>query len=212
MRLSPPPRKANQLCLVGCCDPYWTRTEGSNLASQRNKKLHALKVMRSRMKPDDGHISDELISDIANGIRFVCFINGLGMCAFAFGIGPTQPIVEWTNAAKGWNYTFEDYIKIGERIETLRHAFNLREGITRFEMTARARGVPPLEGIPPICPNANNTPYFDRAKVEYYKKMRWNPETTKPLPDALDDWTCPRSRGRCTLLKMDYPSLKRRKM
>jgi aldehyde:ferredoxin oxidoreductase len=178
-------------CLVGCCDPYWTKTEGSNLVSQRNKKLHPLKVMRSRMKPDDGHITDELIINIANGSRFACFINGLGMCAFAFGIGPTPPIVEWTNAATGWDYTFEDYIKIGERIETLRHAFNLREGITGFEMTARARGVPPLEGIPPICPNANNTPDFDRAKVEYYKKMRWDPETAKPLPEALDDLGLP---------------------
>ncbi len=181
-------------CLVGCCDLYRnpdTKAEELNLASQRKNRIHPLKVMRSRMKLDDGHISDELISDIADGSRFACFINGLGMCAMAFGIGPTPPIVDWTNAATGWNYTFEDYLKIGERIETLRHAFNLREGIARFKMTDRARGVPPLRGIPPICPNANNTPDFDRAEAEYYKKMRWDTKTTKPLPDALDDLDLP---------------------
>ena len=172
-----------------------SKAEKLNLTNQRKNgihpSIHPLKVMRRRMKQDDDHISDEIISDIADGSRFACFINGLGMCAFAFGIGPTPPIVEWTNAATGWNYTFEDYLKTGERIETLRHAFNLREGIARFKMTARARGVPPLEGIPPICPNANNTPNLDRAEVEYFKKMRWDPETTKPLPEALDDLDLP---------------------
>lgn len=176
-------------CLVGCCDLYRnpdTKSEELNLASQRKNRIHPLKVMRSRMKLDDGHISDELISDIADGSRFACFINGLGMCAMAFGIGPTPPIVDWTNAATGWNYTFEDYLKTGERIEAVRHAFNLREGIARFEMTPRARGVPPLKGKAPFYPNAGNTPDFERAEAEYYKKMGWDPETTKPLPETLD--------------------------
>ena len=67
---------------------------------------------------------------------------------------------------------------IGERIATIRHLFNLREGLNplEFEMNGRAIGQPPLqEGR-----HAGIT-VDDRALVrDYLQYMDWDEETTMP--------------------------------
>lgn len=79
---------------------------------------------------------------------------------------------------------FEQYLEIGQRIKTVRHAFNLREGIT-FEdkrMPLRARGVPPLEA----GPNKGVTPDFDTLARDFHRAMGWDPNTTVPTDATLD--------------------------
>jgi aldehyde:ferredoxin oxidoreductase len=119
--------------------------------------------------------------DLADSGRFACFINGLGMCNFSFFLGIMPPVVDWTNAATGWCFDFDKYLEIGQRIQTVRHAFNLREGIPKASMTSRARGVPPLQN----GPNSGQAPDFNRAAKRYYEAMGWEPETSKPLMDTL---------------------------
>lgn len=111
-------------------------------------------------------------------------VNGAGLCNFGFGFGPTLPLVEWLNAATGWvnddgqPLEFDDYLRIGARVKTVRHAFNIREGIAPadIKLPARARKSP------------ND---WDGVRKEYYRQMGWDPDTAWPLPETLDDLGLP---------------------
>lgn len=107
-------------------------------------------------------------------------VNGAGLCNFGFDLGPTLPLVEWLNAATGWTrpdgspLDFNDYLRIGQRIKTVRHAFNIREGLAPAEirLPARARSAPKD---------------WDGIRKEYYRMMGWDQETAWPFPETLDD-------------------------
>ncbi len=111
-------------------------------------------------------------------------INGTGLCNFSF-MGPYVPIVPWVNNVTGWNKTFEDYLEIGKRIKTVRHAFNIREGIdvANIRMPDRARG----NSILKDGPNAYsaNVLKWDDAKADYYIAMGWDVDSAKPLAETL---------------------------
>lgn len=137
--------------------------------------------------------------------RYADVINGCGLCFFGVVVGGDPPLAEWINAATGWRHTFDVYLETGRRIKTLRHAFNLREGITpeHTKMPGRARGIPPQdEG-----PLAGVSPDFEGLTHEYYRAMGWDSKTGQPhrhtltqldLPEvaeALETPTIPRSRS-----------------
>jgi len=75
--------------------------------------------------------------------------NGAGMCMFGLFLGSKNPTFDWLNAASGWKLTPEDYMLIGERIQTLKQAFNIKHGIEPKDnfISGRALGtVPQKEG------------------------------------------------------------------
>lgn len=112
-------------------------------------------------------------------------INGAGLCNFGFYLGPVPPLVEWLNATTGWRKTFDDYLMVGQRIKTVRHAFNIREGldVANIRMPERARGNPPLT----TGPNAysGNVLAWDDAKKDYYRAMGWDEASGRPLRETL---------------------------
>ncbi|MBE0636766.1 aldehyde ferredoxin oxidoreductase family protein [Candidatus Bipolaricaulota bacterium] len=115
---------------------------------------------------------------------FMDLVNGLGMCAMAFDESAPPPIVEWANTSTGWDKDFQDYMWIAQRIKTVRHAFNVREGIAISDIVLpdRARGIPPMER----GPNKGSTPDLGTARTEYYKAMGYDQDTGWPLPETLD--------------------------
>jgi len=112
-------------------------------------------------------------------------VNGAGVCLFGLACGPKLPLFEYLNAATGWGFSDKQWFQVGERIETLRHAFNVREGISYKDtrMTGRAIGDPPLEK----GPHAGFTMEAETLAREFYEKMGWDFETGKPLKDRLED-------------------------
>jgi len=81
--------------------------------------------------------------------RFFQVVSSAGLCMFSLLMG-RPPVREWINAATGWELNLEELLRIGHRIQVLRHAFNLREGIQPADLSlpARASGNPPLEAGP----------------------------------------------------------------
>ena len=110
--------------------------------------------------------------------------NGCGLCLFGLSVGGDAPLVEWINAATGWTKGFDEYLAVGQRIKTLRHAFNLREGVHPADtvMPDRARGVPPLDD----GPLKGFAPAFDELRRDFYRAMGWDPITARPLASTLD--------------------------
>jgi aldehyde:ferredoxin oxidoreductase len=81
-------------------------------------------------------------------------VNSLGLCFVGFGFGgaPDVPakMAGFMSAVTGQTFTVEEMLKTGERIATLRHAFNMREGINErnWKIHPRIVGNPPLKNGP----------------------------------------------------------------
>lgn len=149
---------------------------------ERQKKFHLHPFKNKNSAGDEG-------MDLRGASCFMDIVNGAGLCAFAFDVSAVPPMIDWMNAATGWEHTFDEYLTIAQRIKTVRHAFNLREGIDpkSIKMPKRSRGIPPLKK----GPNKGQTPDFDTAAREYYQAMGWDPTTAKPLPETLDELDLP---------------------
>ncbi|MBT3221125.1 MAG: aldehyde ferredoxin oxidoreductase family protein, partial [Proteobacteria bacterium] len=104
--------------------------------------------------------------------------NGAGLCLFGLQMGEPMPIFKYLNATTGWSWSDEKWMAAGERIQNIRHAFNVREGITieQTKCTPRAVGRPALgEG-----PNAGMTIDEDTMIREYYEEYGWEYPSGKP--------------------------------
>jgi aldehyde:ferredoxin oxidoreductase len=111
-------------------------------------------------------------------------VNATGLCmiGFGFGAGP-QRLTDFFNAVTGLNYTVADIIKAGERIGTLRHLFNLREGIN--ELTWKPH--PRIIGEPPQTegPLAGVTADIEHQNYWCLGYLDWHKNSTKPSKQKL---------------------------
>jgi aldehyde:ferredoxin oxidoreductase len=111
--------------------------------------------------------------------------NAAGLCMFAGFPQPGGPnyALENLKAATGWDLTQEELNKTGERIMTIRHAFNLREGINPLDWAVHPRiiGDPPLDAGPLAGVSA------DIKAQDYWclGALDWDMITTKPSRNKL---------------------------
>ncbi len=116
--------------------------------------------------------------------KYMNLLNGAGACLFGAFLGTHRfPLFEWFNAATGWSRTPEAYMEIGARIQTLRQAFNIKQGIQPkdFKVNARAAGAPALnEGA-----NKGRSMDLDRMMQDYWEAFGWDVQSGKPAEDEL---------------------------
>ena len=109
--------------------------------------------------------------------------NASGFCLFGdFGL-PPGAVAKYLTAITGFEYSEDDVKKLGLRSFTMRHAFNLREGLRRrdFEISGRIVGSPPLqEG-----PNAGVTVGTEQLADSFYTALNWNVSDGVPKLEAL---------------------------
>ena len=94
------------------------------------------------------------------------------------------PFVDFFNAVTGWDFSVADVLTAGERIQTLRQGFNVREGLkpSDIQLPGRMAGRPPQkEG-----PVANVTLDIDSLAHEYRRAMGWDPESGRPDEGTLE--------------------------
>ena len=92
------------------------------------------------------------------------------------------PVFEWLNAATGWNLTPDEYMEIGRRIQTVRQAFNVREGINPMDLKVNKRlwGIPLKEG-----PNKGVSFDLPTMMHSYWKEIGWNTENGVPKNETI---------------------------
>lgn len=122
-----------------------------------------------------------------NGSDINHIYNSAGMCMFMFLTLPTPQVIipEFVNAITGWNVTYDELLKTGERIANIRHTFNLREGLNplHFDVPGRVMGNPPLtQG--PLAGKSVDEKALDS---EYLAAMDWDLQTTKPSKQKLQE-------------------------
>jgi aldehyde:ferredoxin oxidoreductase len=151
-----------------------------------NKHYQKLKFQPKYNLSQQSTTDSEMGISLKNASCGEDIINAMGLCNFGFYFGPLVPFVEWINATTGWNNTLDDYLLTGQRIKTIRHAFNLRENIDvpKIRMPERARGNPAMNDGPNAY--SPNVLMWDDAKKAYFGAMGWDPNTSVPLKVTLD--------------------------
>ena len=104
------------------------------------------------------------------------------MTVFGDAYGHADYLVEALQVITGWDITREELQKTGERIDNMRQAFNVREGLkTPWQYPDRMLGRPPkTEG-----PRAGITMTEDELYAEYYAARDWDHKTGKPSKTKL---------------------------
>ncbi len=103
-------------------------------------------------------------------------MNGLGLCMFTSLTGGL-PWLELTNAMTGWGFTEKDLLACGERIQDLRQAFNVREGITPRDIKLPLRMFGQGDGLMTTGPLRGISVPIEKLRDDYFVSMGWNPTT-----------------------------------
>ena len=111
--------------------------------------------------------------------RVIHLVNCAGLCVYSLLMG-RPPVLEWINAATGWDLSMKELVRVAQRIQLMRHAFNVRHGIRPddFSLPTRAAGRPPLsEG-----PLRGITLDVEAMAQEYFDAIGW--DSTNDVPDG----------------------------
>ena len=112
--------------------------------------------------------------------------NAAGLCLIGYGIeNAIKYIAGFMSAVTGWDRSWDELLKAGERIATMRHAFNLREGINPLELKVHPRiiGKPPYE----TGPLAGVTADIEAQVYWNLGALDWDRVTTKPSKKKLEE-------------------------
>jgi len=118
---------------------------------------------------------------------YYSLMDSLTLCDFCWGPGALfgfHDIAAFVTAVTGWQVTFWELMRAGERRVNLMKAFNVREGMDRQQDRLPGRVFEPLpEG--PAEGNKVDPVLFEEAVTQYYKMMNWNKENGHPTRGKL---------------------------
>ena len=89
--------------------------------------------------------------------------------------------VELISSVTGWDFSLDEALKAGRRIQTLRQAFNIREGLRPSEWLLPER----IEAAASSGPTAGRKVDFKTMKKKGYAALGWDAATGKPLESTL---------------------------
>ena len=135
------------------------------------------------VKSADNKESQKIALHTAASI-YAQLINCNGLCLL--GVDSLDyPMVDYLNAVTGWDLPADEYFKTGRRIQALRKAFNLREGLRPGDtkLHPRALGSPPQTA----GPLKGKTIDLDSLQAVYYRILGFDPATGGPTPETLQE-------------------------
>jgi aldehyde:ferredoxin oxidoreductase len=96
---------------------------------------------------------------------------------------PVQSMPDQLSAATGWEFDMDSLLETGLRIFTMRHAFNLREGINPLARNLPGR----IVGDPPLSEGnvKNITVDLKTLSREYLENIGWDIDSTIPGDESL---------------------------
>ncbi|MCK5603207.1 hypothetical protein KAR91_15095, partial [Candidatus Pacearchaeota archaeon] len=116
---------------------------------------------------------------------FYCYlqmISSLGLCQFSLVTG-NFPVLEFVNLVTSLDISIQDLITMGERTLTVKHLFNLREGINPLDYELPRRILEKAED----GPNQDVSLIEEEDKIigEFLTALHWDIDTTIPDKDHL---------------------------
>jgi aldehyde:ferredoxin oxidoreductase len=120
----------------------------------------------------------------AVGTAYHQLLDDAGMCALYTVNTPPPELAELISHVTGWDFGWEEALKAGRRVLTMRQAFNAREGITpdQIDLPKRLKEEPlPMgTGAPPRIE-------FQALKEGFFTAMGWDIKTGMPSRETLAD-------------------------
>ncbi|ASJ06772.1 aldehyde ferredoxin oxidoreductase [Thermococcus pacificus] len=169
-------------------DPRGAEGHGLGYATNNRGGCHIKNYMISpeilgypyKMDPHD--ISDEKVKMLIIFQDLTALIDAAGLCVFTtFGLG-ADDYRDMLNAALGWDFSTEDYLKIGERIWNAERIFNLKAGL----VPERDDNLPKrfLEEPMPEGPNKGHVVRLKEMLPRYYALRGWTEDGRVPKEKA----------------------------
>lgn len=117
-------------------------------------------------------------------VAVVEVVNAAGLCLFGYLSYPFQAVLDQLSAATGDPWDLERVVAAGTRIYTMRHAFNLREGINPLSRNMPGR----LVGDPPLTQGNVRDITVDHRTLaaEFLERLGWDARTTVPTAASLE--------------------------
>ncbi len=164
------------------CDPTPGRHTATQYMDSVDEDVNAVMLPESKIKKADIFDYEAYASVYAACSDLDRLSTSAGLCWF--GTYPeTLPLIEALSAITGWDFTLEEGLKAGRRIQTLRQAFNVREGVNMAEWTLPERiDCPPATG-----PIAGRNLDFKAIKKLGYEATGWDGITGRPLNSTLKE-------------------------
>jgi aldehyde:ferredoxin oxidoreductase len=119
---------------------------------------------------------------------YYSLLDTLTLCAFPWGpnsIYSPRDLEEFIQAVTGWQTSFWELMKAGERRINLMRAFNAREKLDRSNDRLPPRLFDPLSAEGVFEGKAINRAEFNDRLAEYYEMMSWDPRTGNPTRGKL---------------------------
>ncbi|MBP1707900.1 MAG: aor 11 [Chloroflexi bacterium] len=116
------------------------------------------------------------------GAAYFQLFSSAGLCSIYTSLISAE-VAELIAPAAGWDFDWEEGLRVGRRILTLRQAFNAREGLRpeMFKLPAR------LTGPHSMGPAKGMLIDFDMLKRAYFESMGWDLQTGRPGQETLVD-------------------------
>ena len=117
-------------------------------------------------------------------------VDGAGGCYYGQLMGVHMwKLIDYLNAAAGWERTGDEFLEMGKRIQTLRHMFNIKHGIKPADrhLPKRMQGDPPLRS----GPLKNVTTLADQQAKYHWQAMGYDPETGIPKEETIEALNIP---------------------
>jgi len=114
------------------------------------------------------------------------FVDSLVVCdivTMSYSGDEVGHLVDMLNAVTGWDFTEEEAVQMSLRVANLFRAFNIRHGFTpEVEEPSPRYGSAPVDGP---AEGKSIMPHWKKMLDEYYKRMGWDRDSGKPLPQTL---------------------------
>ena len=158
-------------------DPRGAEGHGLGYATNNRGGCHIKNYMISpeilgypyKMDPHD--IGDDKIKMLIIFQDLSAVIDAAGLCLFTtFGLG-ADDYRDMLNAALGWDFSTEDYLRIGERIWNAERLFNLKAGLDPERDDTLPKRF--LEEPMPEGPNKGHVVRLKEMLPRYYKMRGW---------------------------------------
>ena len=107
-----------------------------------------------------------------------------GVCLMPMMFFGNFPLLDFINAVTGWDTDMPEILNTGNRLMTLRQAFNIREGIEARDVQLPDR----MKGIPAQTKGlfADVTIDIENLAREYRQAMGWDADTASPTDETLE--------------------------
>jgi len=136
----------------------------------------------------DPYVADprdaRVLIDMENALNV---LDALGGCKFMGVLVSASEIIDLVQAATGWDFDMDEFLRCGDRLQTMARAYSIREGLRREHdiLPLRLMCDPLPDG--PAQGMVLDRSTLEKMKDAYYELRGWDLSTGIPTPAKLHD-------------------------